>query len=97
MKTFVENVIEICNEIGITRDHIKIEYDKTRHSMIEITLPHHIFNIYETDFEHFNDVMSACAATTVYEVYRNDECVFIGNDMYDLMFYELLKTVLKNV
>lgn len=92
-----EKVLEICNELNISRDHIKIEYDKTRHAHITITVPMHCFDIYESDIESWNDFISACDATMIYEVYRNNECVFIGNDMYDKMFLILLKTLLSQV
>ena len=97
MKNFVENVLTVCDELNISRDNITIEYDKTRHAMINITVPHHSFDIYETPFEYFDKVMSACDAEYVYEVYRNDNCIFIGNDMYNKMFFILLKTVLSQI
>lgn len=95
MKTFVEKLLEICNKLNI--DDVNVTYDKVHNASITFNAPHtrSYIEICERDFD--DDLMVACDAEKIYEVYRNENCVFIGNDMYDMMFYELLEYMLKTV
>lgn len=95
MKTFVEKVLEICNKLNI--DDVTVTYDKIHNASITFHAPYTRSYIEICEREFDDDLMVACDAEKIYEVYSNENCVFIGNDMYDMMFFELLEYMLKTV
>jgi len=99
MKTFVENVLDVVENRGINRDCITIEYSKMRFATITISIPQHEFVIEQIPCGEFDgdDMLYTECATELYAVYRNGSFVFIGNDMYDKLFYMLLDTALSNI
>lgn len=91
----VESIIDVINKYGLS---CKVEYDEKQHFCITVDIPYHYFEIIQYDCNpDDNDIHNTLDNMYEYVVYRNDGCVFSGNDSYGSVFVMLLDTMFNDV
>lgn len=93
IKTFSEQVVEIANEVFGDNAQVEVQYDKCRQATVMVNVPYHYFEVVEVSSGVDDILEQTDGDEKCFFVYRNDFLVFIGTQMYELMFYDLLRKV----